>query len=267
MRRVLLAMLIVFSTVVLFSLTFTTKAHAESMSGGSAWWQGQGTYNNGNPPFQMLLKISVQGGSLSGTLEEQTYNDTIVAVSGTASTNTDGSVAISFTTNAYIQGNSVCLNCIYNATYDSTTLYGTWMYPGNSSPDGNFELTNATKAANAIAWAESPQANDPKYNGLCEVFVENAYGTQYRFASAQKAFDGLPHSTDWSPDIGALVFFQYFNPTDQQWDGHVGIYLGGGQFISALQSSPVVQIKSLQAWSASYPYEGWANVPSDWPGR
>ena len=206
-------------------------------------------------------QISVQGGSLSGTLEEQTYNDTIVAVSGTASTNTDGSVAISFTTNSYIQGNSVCLNCIYNATYDSTTMNGTWMYPGHSSPDGNLALTNATKAANAIAWANS-QLGSQNWNGLCEVFVENAYGTQYQYKTAQDAFNALHTSTDSSPDIGALVWF--VPNTGNGNAGHVGIYLGQGQFISATYNG--VQIHDMTSWSNNVAsYEGWGDAP--WPGR
>jgi Domain of unknown function (DUF4189)/NlpC/P60 family len=69
-------------------------------------------------------------------------------------------------------------------------------------------------------------------------------------------------------DIGSLVWFGP-NPDGQ---GHVGIYLGDGQFISAtdgLESDPnagAVWINSISAWGAVYNYEGWSFAPSNWYG-
>jgi len=159
--------------------------------------------------------------------------------------------------------------CVAHNGNAQTCLLSTQSTNPQDSADGGFGWgALSAKIGKAIAWAFSlTPAEQGKYYGNCEVFVENAYGTQYKFLTAQKAFDNLSHSTNWSPDIGALVFFKYFNPTDQRWDGHVGIYLGDGEFISALQSHTIVQIKSLQEWNSSYPYEGWADAPSDWPGR
>jgi cell wall-associated NlpC family hydrolase len=67
-----------------------------------------------------------------------------------------------------------------------------------------------------------------------------------------------------NPDIGALVWFA---PNDRNGNaGHVGIYLGNGQFISATDHG--VQINDIASWSnivASY--KGWGDAPSGWPGR
>jgi cell wall-associated NlpC family hydrolase len=142
----------------------------------------------------------------------------------------------------------------------------------NSANGGSGWGAMSTKIGKAIAWANSSDANQSMFYGNCEKFVEYAYGiyggtADGGYISAQQAFNNLPHSTGQSPDLGALVFFKYFNQADQQDDGHVGIYLGDGQFISALQTNPVVQIRDLQTWSTAEPYEGWADPPSGWQGR
>jgi hypothetical protein len=142
----------------------------------------------------------------------------------------------------------------------------------NKAPNGvRNEQVNSAKANNAITWARSLlNTSPPQYYGFCEVFVENAYGnyggtSTGGYLTAQDAFNVLHTSTSWSPDIGALVWFT--PETENQMAGHVGIYIGNGQFISAIEGSPVVQINTLQEWSTHAPYEGWADAPSDWPGR
>jgi peptidoglycan DL-endopeptidase CwlO len=50
---------------------------------------------------------------------------------------------------------------------------------------------------------------------------------------------------------GDLVFFDGL--------GHVGIYIGGGQFVDAPHTGSVVRIDSLAAWSGSF--DGARRVP------
>ena len=85
-----------------------------------------------------------------------------------------------------------------------------------------------------------------------------------REATAQDAYNALNTSSDWSPDIGALVWFTPNNGNGNA--GHVGIYLGNGQFISATYNG--VQTNDMTSWSTNVaPYEGWGNAPSNWPDR
>jgi hypothetical protein len=104
-------------------------------------WAGQGTYNNGNSPFQVIFKVTtIQGNSFSGTWEVPDYGDSIVAVEGTVTYGTD-SASITFTDNASIQGNGIQLNCTYNATVSMNgQISGVWYYPNDTSPDGTLEL-------------------------------------------------------------------------------------------------------------------------------
>lgn len=114
-----------------------------------------------------------------------------------------------------------------------------------------------------IAWAKS-QVGSQRWNGYCEVFVENAFNTQYQFASAQDAYNRLHVATTGAPPIGALVWFKP-NASNGGF-GHVGIYLGNNQYISATYSGVVV--RDMTAWSNSIaPYEGWGYPPPNWPGR
>jgi hypothetical protein len=136
------------------------------------------------------------------------------------------------------------------------------------SPNGtrtiNF-VPGTAKSMTAIAWAMTKRGSTT-WNGLCEVFVENAFGTQYQFSTAQAAYLKLHTSTSWTPDIGALVWFA--PNAGNQNAGHVGIYIGNGQFISATETSKGVAIYNLTYWNNNIaPYEGWGDAPSTWPGN
>ena len=129
-------------------------------------------------------------------------------------------------------------------------------------------------ASSAITWAESFQSGQPnaglsyKYNGLCLEFVANAYGASY-----SSPYDTAWHlalaSTRQDPDDpsaappGALMFFDLSGSNIPE--GHVGISLGGGSMISALEHAPYVLITNVQAdgyWRSVY--RGWAWPPSGW---
>ena len=150
------------------------------------------------------------------------------------------------------------------------TLTVTVTYNGVSSSDQSLFTVVTDKAAHAIAWAES-QITHPSqnWNGLCERFVEYAFGNYGGtgtggFLTAQDAYNALPHSTKGYPDIGALVWFAP-NPGNGE-NGHVGIYIGGNQFVSATYNG--VQNNGMTRWSNNVaPYEGWGDAPANWPGR
>jgi len=115
-------------------------------------------------------------------------------------------------------------------------------------------------ASRAIAWAEA-QLGSQAWDLHCELFVENAYGTSNRYLTAQDSYYALHTSDSWTPDIGALVWFA--PNAGNQWDGHVGIYIGQGNFISATTGG--VAINSLAYWNRYVaPYEGWGNPPPWW---
>ncbi len=105
-------------------------------------WQGQGTYYNGQSPFDMLLTIVVKGSSFSGTLTEQAYSSE-VAIVGHILSSSAQSARITFTDPSIISGGQIQLGCTYTATVTNGQMCGLWYYPGNSSPDGTIRLTSA----------------------------------------------------------------------------------------------------------------------------
>ena len=105
------------------------------------------------------------------------------------------------------------------------------------------------------------------YSFACETFVENAYGTRGKYASAIAAFSalraaGMMHYNSTGIPAGALVFSS--NPKYDLGNGHVMLSVGNGQYISGgvSGSGGTVQIIGLQST-----YLGWSYAPSSWPGR
>jgi NlpC/P60 family len=113
----------------------------------------------------------------------------------------------------------------------------------------------------AIAWAQSLRGNT-SYAWYCERFVENAFNTSGRYPSAWAAATALGLHGGAAPR-GALVFFRPNSTND--YYGHIGISLGGGQMVSALSSVQDTSIVASSYWSALY--GGWAYAPASWPGR
>jgi len=104
-------------------------------------WQGQGTYNNGQASFDMILTIASDDGStFSGNLHEKVYNST-VAINGSIANASDSGSTITFTDPSSVSGNQIQLNCTYTATISNGQMTGHWYYPGHSSPDGTISLS------------------------------------------------------------------------------------------------------------------------------
>ncbi|TWE11728.1 hypothetical protein [Rudaeicoccus suwonensis] len=131
---------------------------------------------------------------------------------------------------------------------------------------------SSTTATRAVAWANS-QIGSMSYPGLCELFVENAYGTSGRYASAITAFRSLQaagqiHTSSSGIPAGALVFSE-----SPQWDkgyGHVMLSRGDGTFVSGGVATSVGNHSTVQTFNSPAPtggFLGWAYAPTSWPGR
>ncbi len=68
----------------------------------------------------------------------------------------------------------------------------------------------------------------------------------------------LPHSSYAQFNMGSAVSLSQLQPGDLVFftgASHVGIYIGGGQFIHAPHTGTVVQVSSLSGWYAAT-YDG-----------
>jgi len=175
-------------------------------------------------------------------------------------------------------------------------------FAGGSPIDGpSWGYSTAVKNAEAILWAvgqlrTAGNCGSVSCAGNCLVFAQLAYGQHGgdwapngyadTAADALKYLSGKDpgYSTDYvkSGDpgedyVGALVWFNASSANEGA--GHVGIYLGDGQFISATDITGQdlggtgtvgeVLVNSISAWSAklgSYAGWTWTPVPSGWPG-
>jgi hypothetical protein len=116
----------------------------------------------------------------------------------------------------------------------------------------------------AIAWART-QLGKTIWAYRCERFIEEAYGTRYQFSSAWEAARHLTLRTGpiASAPRGALILFGP-DPYNRGY-GHVGISLGKGLMISALNTVRITNVARSRYWTALY--RGWAEAPPTWPGR
>lgn len=129
--------------------------------------------------------------------------------------------------------------------------------------------TTASRESRALAWANS-MIGSMSYAGLCERFVENAYGTSNRYPSAISAYAALRNagairtSTTGIP-VGALVFSS--NPAWDQGYGHVMISRGDGTFVSGGVLTTYGNHTTVQVMGFPSGFLGWSYAPGDWPGR
>lgn len=118
--------------------------------------------------------------------------------------------------------------------------------------------------SSALVWART-QLDSSIWAYRCERFVEEAYGTRYIFPTAWDAATHLPlkHSSISSAPAGSLVFFG--PDSANSGFGHVGLSLGAGKMISALNTVRITDVARSRYWSNLY--RGWAYAPASWPGR
>jgi hypothetical protein len=127
----------------------------------------------------------------------------------------------------------------------------------------NLTPQQATRQAMSAQWALS-QLGAQNYYNLCQRFIENAYGTSGRYGSAAIAGNALMNNQNMEDaDVGDLVFFR--PDASNGGAGHVGIYLGNGEMVSATN-------KGITRDSLSSPYwknllVGFGDPPDQWQGR
>jgi uncharacterized protein YraI len=147
---------------------------------------------------------------------------------------------------------------VWDQLSDGSYVSDTYIYTGS---DGTVApLCAGATAENAAKWA-SAQVGTAQYEDLCELFVETAYGTSGRYASATADYNaqhaaGRIHSG--TPPAGALAFFTSTTPA-----GHVMVAIGGGWAASTAPSSPIYFAHA----TARSDYLGWSTAPTSWPGR
>jgi hypothetical protein len=100
-------------------------------------------------------------------------------------------------------------------------------------------------------------------------FVGYAFGVVRPYPSATIAATALkPRNRTKSASMapaGSLVWFHRTDPKDGVNYGHVGISLGDGTMISALDTVRVDGIDGSRYWRPRY--RGWTPAPASWPGR
>ena len=118
--------------------------------------------------------------------------------------------------------------------------------------------------ATALAWTRT-QLGFKRWAWRCERFVEEAYGTRGQFPTAVAAAAELTlhRGSIASAPPGSLVYFaaDRYN----RGYGHVGLSVGRGKMISALDEVTVTDVAHSRYWRRLY--VGWADAPASWPGR
>jgi len=96
-------------------------------------------------------------------------------------------------------------------------------------------------------------------------FVEAAYGTSGRFPSARIARRSLRLDTGSpaSAPVGTLMLFRA--DSVNRFLGHIGISVGNGRMLSALNEVRDTDVAGTRYWKELY--LGWSRAPSDWRGR
>jgi hypothetical protein len=125
------------------------------------------------------------------------------------------------------------------------------------------QWSKTTREQRAVDFANADLGRSD-YAGWCELFVENAYGTQGQQQSALADFNaiqagGRMHYTTSGIPAGALVFSR--NPYDGGY-GHVILSRGDGSFVSP--QSPTQVLTDPRAGGT---FSGWSFAPDGWPSR
>lgn len=146
------------------------------------------------------------------------------------------------------------------------------------SAAGSSSAASDARLPQAVSWARQQMSGRRLWvedgETLCGTFVENAYGVSGVYPSAYSMYRALGRSGDPSrhtlaglqrAPVGSIVFFA---PNARNgYNGHVGVYVGNGQFVGVGSGGHVRQY-SVQWWSGSIsPFLGWAYPPSNWPGN
>jgi hypothetical protein len=145
---------------------------------------------------------------------------------------------------------------------------------GNGAPEfvpadsDGLGAPSGDRSSGAVQWALKQQGRTDYYF-WCLRFVANAFGAERAgYNTAQQAANALGTRGRGRPaaeaPYGALVFFRYVGRDGVSY-GHVGISLGDGRMVHAVETVRVNHIDSSSYWRTNY--LGWAWAPGHWPGR
>ena len=157
-----------------------------------------------------------------------------------------------------------------DVTAECRTQYGYGAVSAASNPGSawswycHWNITPQMQAA--VSWATAHlgqlKMSDGRYwSGYCEVFAEQAEGSQFHYASAYldylaEANAGRVHPHDTSPPPGALAFYG----PGQDNNGHVAVSIGNGQVIGTYgTTTTVAPVEQYPVGGITNPpYLGWA---------
>lgn len=196
-----------------------------------------------------------------------------VGTAGEALTERSAPTADAASAGSLANGSSVTISCqtygqdvsghygtsqIWDQLSNGDYVSDTYVYTGSSGLVA--PLCAGATAEAAARWA-SAEVGAAAYEDECELFVEQAYDTSGRYASATADYDaqkaaGRIHTG--TPPPGALAFFTSTTPA-----GHVMVSIGGGWAASTAPSSAIYFAHA----TARSDYLGWAYAPTNWPGR
>ncbi len=141
---------------------------------------------------------------------------------------------------------------------------------GAANPDADPRLREA------VVWATQQMGTAKLWLdggvSLCDQFVENAYGVTAQYPTAYDMYLALGRSNPARTTIaslsqapaGAILFFD--RNSKNGGNGHVGIYIGNGQFIGVVSSGKVKQL-GVQWWNDNASmFLSWTYPRADWPG-
>lgn len=147
---------------------------------------------------------------------------------------------------------------LWDKLSDGRYVSDTYVYTGS---DGAVAPLCADGESEAAAKWASAQVGKAAYENLCELFVETAYGTSGRYATATAAYNAQKAAgriNTGTPPPGALAFF-----TSTSSAGHVMLSIGGGWAASTAPSSAIY----FAHVTTRSDYLGWSYAPTSWPGR
>jgi hypothetical protein len=141
---------------------------------------------------------------------------------------------------------------------------------GAANPDADPRLEEA------VAWATRQMGTAKLWLddgvSLCDQFVENAYGVTAQYPTAYDMYLALGRADATRTTVaslgrapaGAIVFFDRNSKNGE--NGHVGIYIGSGQFIGVVSSGKVKQL-GVQWWNDNASkFLSWTFPRDEWPG-
>jgi hypothetical protein len=124
------------------------------------------------------------------------------------------------------------------------------------------------RAERAISWAAS-KLGSTEFTAYCLRFVAFAYAATVFPRTATIAANELGPREGGKPAAqaprGALLWFTWGDANRGRNLGHVGISLGDGSMIHALDAVRIDRIDGSQWWRSHY--RGWTPAPDSWPGR